>query len=252
MSENLNENEIFLKHIIGTTNLFSWISQWRLLNGYNHVGKNNSIFNFDILMSQRFMLGFPLNKLKYGHNPFLAFQSLEYSWISAIIWRKAAICLNEKRIYLVSKKIKTIYNDYIPSFAISIEFSNEEMLEPLLKKEKISLKHLWYDDELEGEEIDLNNYENPNLSPKSKDITIPLLFIESQEDLLKDDDLSTNLTGDLDILDSLRVSLSIGKKEVKFIKGTDKVSLSETEKEFLKTFLKPLDYNKPKIRISVD
>lgn len=64
MSENLNENEIFLKHIIGTTNLFSWISQWRLLNGYNHVGKNNSIFNFDILMSQRFDVRFSIKQIK--------------------------------------------------------------------------------------------------------------------------------------------------------------------------------------------
>lgn len=252
MNENLNENEIFLKHIIGSTNLFSWISQWRLLNGYEHSGKNNSIFNFDILMSQRFMLGFPLNKLKYGNYPFLAFQSLEYSWVSAIIWRKAAICLKDKRIYLVSKKVRTIYNDYIPSFAISIEFLNEEMLKPLLKKDKISLKHLWYEDELEGEEVNLNNYENPNLSPKFKDITIPLMFIESQDDLLKEEDLSVNLTGNLDILDSLRISLSIGKKEVKFIKGQSQNSLSSEETKFLKTFLKPLDYNKPKIRISVD
>lgn len=252
MSENLNENEIFLKHIIGATNLFSWISQWRLLKGYEHMGKNNSIFNFDILMSQRFMLGFPLNKIKYGDNPFLAFQSLEYSWINAIVWRKVAVCLNERRLYLISKKVRTIYNDYIPSFAISIEFLSEDMLEPLLKKDKIALKHLWYEDELSGEEIDLNNYQNPNLSPKIKDIILPLMFIESQEELLKEEDLSTNLTGNLDILDSLRMSLSIKKNEVKFIKGKDKVSLSSEEKKFLKNFLKPLDYNKPKIRISVD
>lgn len=253
MEKVLNENEIFIKHLIATTDLFSWISQWKILKYYSATGKNKSIFNFNINMSQRFMLGFPLNKAKYGSSPFLACQTREYSWASSIVWRKCVICLPEKRLYLVSNKIKTISNDYLPSYAISIEFSDEKILDMLSKYKSISIKHLWYEDELNDSEINLSNYESPMISNKNKEEVLPLFFVDSEEEIMREEDMSSNKTGDETILDSIRATLNIGNKEVKFLKGKNNpVVFSEEEAEFFKKFIKEIDYQKPKIRISVD
>lgn len=252
MTVQLNDNEIFIKHLIGVTDLFSWVSQWKLIESYNQSGKNKSIINFDSLMSKRFTVGTPLNKIKYGENPFIAFQSREYSWASSIIWRKFCINLEENRVYLISKKIRTLKGDFFPSFAISIEFSSKETLSIFNGKKHLSLKHLWYEDELNEVDITSNIYKDPILSSKSKDIIIPILFIEKEEEVLTETDINTENSGNLDILESLRLALQIKNKEVKYIKGKEDRLLSESEKLILAGFLKPLNYSKPKIRISVD
>lgn len=272
MNEDL-EYEIFIKHLIGVTNLFSWIEQWRMLGYYEQDKKINYLFNFNSIMSQRFMFGLPLNKVKHGDNPFLALQTLEYNWATCIQWSKICVDFEKSRLYLVSKKIKTTKGNYIPVFAISILFSAPEMLFPLKDKKHISLKNLWYEDEIEAgyekknyswdkdevinSKLDLTNYENPILSVKSKDIILPLFVVNEIDEIIREDDLKTELTGDYSILDRLRSNLSLDPISDKiiaptFVKGSGSVSFSDEEKLFLSKLKKPLDFKKPKIRIRVD
>lgn len=249
--------ENFVRHLIGTTSLFSWISQWKLMKYYQSDKKNASVFHLNPIISQRFMIGYPLNKVKYGKNPFIAFQTDEYNWASSVSWGKACINIKEKRLYLVSKKIKTIYNDYIPSFAISIEFLREELLNPFIGQKNVSLKHLWYEDEMKGRQINLEDYQNPILSYKNDDIEIPLIFVEDISEVISEADLTTVLTGDSNILDKVRRMNGLDRlnkkiEHVSFIKGNKQAILSKEDKKLLKDLIVPLDYTKPKILIRTD
>lgn len=249
----LNEEECqtFVEHIIGITALSSWVSQWTLIKGYKQDEKNRTVFDFDSVMSQRFMLGTPLNQIKYGKHPFLAFQSLEYKWASMIRWHRACVNLEEKKLYLVSKKIKTIDNSFVEPLIISILFSDEKILEILKNKGSLSLKHFWYEDEMD-KETDLNNYKNFTLSYKNRDIVLPLFFIEDVNQIInKTQDAFTHV--DSNILFELRQRIyDNSKPEVAFIQGKGKIELTAEETEFLKKTIAPLDYSKPKIRIRVD
>lgn len=254
MNQN-KEFEEFVKHLFGTTGLFSWIEQWRISNDFEQDDKIKDVFHFGPIMSQRFMLGFPLNKVKYGRNPFLAFQTEEYNWASLISWNKACVNLKEKRLYLVSKKMKSFGRDYFSSFAISIPFLEEKHLLKMEKERSISLKHLWYEDEIENKQ-DIHDYSNPIISFKSSDIVLPLFFVENIEQVLSTNDTENNDHISNNIIEQLERELNI-TREVKiedfnFIQGNSDFYLSEAERKILESIKAPLDYEKPKIRIRVD
>lgn len=252
---NLNNNEVFVKHLIGTSSMLSWISQWEVMEFFDKKNDAGLLFNFNKIMSQRFFLGFPLNLAKHGKLPFIAFQSLEYSWVNMIQWRKVLICKNNNRMYLISNKIKTIYGDHLPSFAISIEFLDGRVFDKLKKYNNIAFKNLWFEDEIDESIDKTDDLSQGVLSPLSDDIIVSLSFIEDESEVLIKSENNNKLSGKLDILDRLRAGLAIDKKieqnSTKFI-GKGNYSFDEETAKFLKSFINEAKNDKPKIRIRND
>lgn len=162
-----NVKQKYFQHISGITALFSWLQE-----KVPNIAIDKQMLYMPEVVCKRFCIGVP-KKTFFGRNVFLAVPTKDLKWANNIIWNRAVVFPEKKKLFLVSQKMSENEMSVIPSFALGFSFDNPEKGQILSHLKKIGIKSYWK----EGNTLHVDN---------SDRITIPLrrwdgLILESDE-----------------------------------------------------------------------
>lgn len=138
------EFPIYLNHALGIMTLGAWLETY-VKDQYQRIEPDNIILSEK--GSRYFKIGFP--KFKESDLVSLCVTSVEFDWLSKIVFEEAIIDRKNKMLALVAKPIfgdKRAMID-IRQFYIAFTFDNEIKIDMLSKYKNMTLRKYWLDEE---------------------------------------------------------------------------------------------------------
>lgn len=140
-------SQAYLAHLMGLTALLAWKTRWEKTS--STIDFKGPLVVAPLLPSQRFALGFPTAKSRYGRTPFLAVQQDEAQFIKRIHWAGAWIDQEKSQLILTTQKVlgDGDHLEDLPAMGLVLAVDVPQKLEWLARHSRLDARALWFDEE---------------------------------------------------------------------------------------------------------